>query len=143
FGVGTDMGVSRDVPALDIAYKLGEYAGRPRLKLSTGKILLPGPKQGYRVERDGIADHDVLARREEEPCGRPFVLRVMVGGRRSAEVPTLDASRAHAQEELSRLPRRVRELEPAVPPYRVEISSGLMLESDVLRRHLERQGTYQ
>jgi len=27
FGVGTDMGVSRDAPALDIAYKLVEYAG--------------------------------------------------------------------------------------------------------------------
>ena len=48
-----------------------------------------------------------------------------------------------AQAELSRLPRRVRELEPAMPPYNVEISSGLMRESDVLRRQLERQGTYQ
>jgi nicotinate phosphoribosyltransferase len=143
FGVGTDMGVSRDVPALDIAYKLVEYGGRARLKLSTGKILLPGPKQVYRVERDGVADHDVLARREEEPCGRPLLGRVMIGGRRSAEVPTLDASRARAQMELGRLPQRVRKLEPAVPPYGVEISDGLMLESDVLRRQLERQGTYQ
>jgi len=143
FGVGTDMGVSRDVPALDIAYKLVEYGGRPRLKLSTGKMLLPGPKQVYRVERDGIDDHDVLARREEEPCGRPLLRRVMIRGRPSVEMPTLDASRAHAQAELSRLPRRVRELEPAMPPYNVEISSGLMRESDVLRRQLERQGTYQ
>lgn len=143
FGVGTDMGVSRDVPALDIAYKLVEYGGRPRLKLSSGKMLLPGPKQVYRVERDGLAHHDVLARREEEPCGRPLLRRVMTGGRRSAEMPTLEASRAHAQMELSRLPRRVRELEPAVPPYGVEISSGLILESDVLRRQIERQGTYQ
>jgi nicotinate phosphoribosyltransferase len=143
FGVGTEMGVSRDVPALDIAYKLVEYGGRPRLKLSTGKILLPGPKQVYRVEHDGVADHDVLARRDEEPCGRPLLCRVMTGGRRSAEMPTLDASRSHAQMELSRLPRRVRELEPAVPPYGVEISSALRLESDVLRRQLERQGTYQ
>jgi nicotinate phosphoribosyltransferase len=142
FGVGTDMAVSRDVPALDIAYKLVEYAGRPRLKLSTGKILLPGPKQVYRVERDGVAEHDVLARREEEPCGRPLLHRVMAGGRRSAEVPTLDASRAHAQVELTRLPQRMRELEPAVPPYGVEMSSGLMLESHVLRRELERQGSW-
>ena len=45
FGVGTDMGVSRDVPALDMAYKLVETPVKSRLKLSTGKALLPGRKQ--------------------------------------------------------------------------------------------------
>src|SRR6185369_774146 len=70
FGVGTDMGVSRDAPSLDIAYKLVEYAGCPSMKLSTGKVLLPGRKQIFRVERDGMADHDVLGRRDDEPCGR-------------------------------------------------------------------------
>ena len=34
FGVGTDMSVSADAPALDIAYKLTEYAGKGRMKLS-------------------------------------------------------------------------------------------------------------
>jgi nicotinate phosphoribosyltransferase len=142
FGVGTDMGVSRDAPALDIAYKLVEYAGRPRLKLSTGKLLLPGRKQVYRVERDGVADHDVLARRDETPCGRPLLGRVMAGGRRSVDVPTLEASRAHARLELNRLPRRVRQLGPAVPPYGVEISKALVREKDALQRQLERQGSY-
>ena len=37
FGVGTDMSVSGDAPSLDIAYKLTEYAGTGRMKLSTGK----------------------------------------------------------------------------------------------------------
>ncbi|MFO7813803.1 MAG: nicotinate phosphoribosyltransferase, partial [Pelovirga sp.] len=36
FGVGTSMGVSKDAPDLDIAYKLCEYAGKGRLKLSPG-----------------------------------------------------------------------------------------------------------
>lgn len=143
FGVGSDMGVSRDVPDLDIAYKLVEYGGRSRLKLSTGKELWPGPKQVYRIERGGVADHDVLARRDEEPCGRPLLRRVMTGGRRLPETPTLDASRAQAQLELSRLPRRVRQLEPAAPPYRVEISRALRQERDVVRRQLERQGSHQ
>jgi nicotinate phosphoribosyltransferase len=34
FGVGTGMGVSRDAPALDMAYKLADYAGKGRLKTS-------------------------------------------------------------------------------------------------------------
>jgi nicotinate phosphoribosyltransferase len=42
FGVGTDMVVSADAPALDVAYKLNEYAGKPRIKTSQGKLTLPG-----------------------------------------------------------------------------------------------------
>src|SRR5262249_53461742 len=34
FGVGTGMSVSDDAPALDIAYKLSEYSGEGRTKLS-------------------------------------------------------------------------------------------------------------
>ena len=33
FGVGTEMDVSSDAPSLDIAYKLSEYNGIPRIKL--------------------------------------------------------------------------------------------------------------
>ena len=140
FGVGTDMGVSRDAPSLDIAYKLVEYAGRARLKLSTGKVLLPGRKQIFRVERDGMADHDVLGRRDDEPCGRPLLQHVMAGGQRcTAGRVTLDGARAHAKDELDRLPSRLRGLEPATPPYLVDLSPALTQDRDVLRRQHERE----
>jgi nicotinate phosphoribosyltransferase len=45
FGVGTGMGVSDDAPALDIAYKLSEYGGEGRTKLSRHKHILPGRKR--------------------------------------------------------------------------------------------------
>jgi nicotinate phosphoribosyltransferase len=48
FGVGTAMVVSSDAPALDITYKLVEYAGKPRCKTSRGKVTLPGHKQVFR-----------------------------------------------------------------------------------------------
>lgn len=140
FGVGTDMGVSRDAPSLDIAYKLVEYAGRPRMKLSAGKVLLPGRKQIFRVERDGIADHDVLGRRDGEPCGRPLLQRVMSGGQRcAAGRVTLAEARVHAKGELGRLPPRVRGLEPAGPPYVVDLSPALARDLDALRRQHERE----
>ncbi|MFY0583197.1 hypothetical protein ACN28S_60895 [Cystobacter fuscus] len=85
FGVGTAMGVSADAPALDMAYKLVEYAGRGRLKLSTGKVLLPGRKQVFREEEDGVARRDVLARHDEALPGRPLLRRVMHAGRRLVE----------------------------------------------------------
>jgi len=143
FGVGTDMGVSRDAPSLDIAYKLVEYAGRGRMKLSTGKVLLPGRKQICRVERDGMADHDVLGRRDEPPCGRALLQQVMAGGARRPEGRvTLDDARARAKTEVVRLPGRLRDLEPANPPYRVDLSATLMQDRDALRRRYESEGTH-
>jgi hypothetical protein len=44
YGVGTKMGVS----ALDSAYPLVSYGVRPVMKLSPGKVILPGPKQVFR-----------------------------------------------------------------------------------------------
>jgi len=135
FGVGTDMGVSRDAPSLDIVYKLVEYAGHGRLKLSPGKSLLPGRKQIFRVERDGTADHDILGRRDDAVAGRPLLEQVMVNGRRCRTAPiTLDEARAHASGEIGRLPARVRALLPSDPPYRVDLSPALARDRDRLER---------
>ncbi len=134
FGVGSDMAVSRDAPGLDIVYKLVEYAGRPRLKLSPGKAVLPGRKQIFRVEEDGLAAHDVLGLRDESPMGRPLLQRVMVDGERSKDGRvTLDAARSRAARELDRLPARIRGLNPSDPPYAVEVSAALAHERDALR----------
>jgi nicotinate phosphoribosyltransferase len=136
FGVGTEMGVSRDDPTLDIVYKLVEYAGRGRVKLSPGKHVLPGRKQVFRVESGSHAGHDVLGRRDEEPCGRPLLQQVMANGRRCAPAPTLAASRDRARHELERLPPAVRHLPRMDPPYRVVVSPALARGRDAMEhRH--------
>ncbi len=141
FGVGTDMGVSRDAPSLDIAYKLVEYGGRPRIKLSPGKEQLPGRKQIFRVERDGVADHDLLGRRDDEGPGRRLLEPVMVGGVRLAagRVMLADA-RARAARERDRLPRRLRDLAAASPPFAVEVSPALAAALDVAAREHVAEG---
>jgi nicotinate phosphoribosyltransferase len=141
FGVGTDMGVSRDAPALDIAYKLVEYAGRGRLKLSTGKVVLPGRKQIARIEQDGVAVHDVLGRCDEPLPGRPLLQQVMKGGERlAAGRVSLNEARVNAARERDRLPARVRGLEAAHPAYRVNLSDALNADREALRRRYERPG---
>src|SRR5262249_42871769 len=62
FGLGTALTTSADVPALDCAYKLQEYAGIARRKLSTGKATWPGRKQVWRsYGPDGRMQRDRLS----------------------------------------------------------------------------------
>ncbi|NIU35139.1 MAG: nicotinate phosphoribosyltransferase, partial [Gemmatimonadetes bacterium] len=136
FGVGTGMGVSNDAPALDIAYKLTHYAGKGRLKLSPGKKILPGRKQIFRIEEGGRAVRDVIGRADEELPGRPLLRKVMEGGERLPEArESLDAARERAREERARLPEELRALEPADPPYPVQVSEELRdYQTEVARR---------
>ncbi len=129
FGVGTRMGVSADQPSLDTAYKLVGYAGRPRMKLSTDKSNLPGRKQVFRTDT-----HDVIALHDEPGDGQALLLKVMEEGRRlPAGTRTLPQIAEHARAEAQRLPAALRRLEPADPPYRVDLSPGLAAEVERLR----------
>ncbi len=143
FGVGTRMGTARDAPSLDMAYKLTAYAGRGRLKLSTGKKILPGPKQVYRREEDGEYAGDVIARQgEEPPQGRPLLRTVMDDGERTSAGRTdLDEARERCRLELERLPERIGRVEPAERPYPVEVSRELAeYEHDVRERVIAETG---
>jgi nicotinate phosphoribosyltransferase len=137
FGVGTGMGVSRDAPSLDVAYKLTEYAGRGRLKTSPGKPILPGRKQVFRVEEGGRYVRDVIARWDETGPGRPLLQQVMRNGERvPAAADSLAAARARAAEALALLPGHVLSLHHADPPYPVEISEALLLDQQELIRKM-------
>ncbi len=125
FGVGTHLGVSSDAPGLDIAYKLCAYEGKGRLKLSTGKPILPGRKQVFRRAAGGGASGDIIARAEEKLDGRPLLQQVMRDGRRLTGPEPLEAIRARARAEIDALPKRLRALEPASPEYPVEVSPAL------------------
>jgi nicotinate phosphoribosyltransferase len=66
WGVGTDLGTSRDSPAVGGVFKLVAdrpegSAWRPVAKRSEAKATLPGPKQVFRRTRDGTMVEDVLA----------------------------------------------------------------------------------
>jgi nicotinate phosphoribosyltransferase len=137
FGVGTRLGVSADHPSLDSAYKLSGYAGRARMKLSTGKSNLPGRKQVYRVESGSPpqAAHDVIALHDERVEGRGLLVKVMEGGRRlPAGQADLASISEHARWEAGRLAAPLLALEAADPPYRVELGPGLRAELDRLRK---------
>ncbi len=123
FGVGTKMGVSNDAPDLDIAYKLAQYAGKGRLKLSTGKPILPGRKQVFRMTENGC---DVIGQAGEDLSGRRLLIAVMHNGEHlpSSRV-NMKSARIHTEQETAVLPDHVRGITEAVPPYPVEVSRRL------------------
>ena len=126
FGVGTALDVSSDAPALDMAYKLEEYAGQPRRKSSPGKATWPGAKQVYR-ERSEAGQYlcDRVVRLGEGAAGEPLLQEVMRNGRRSAPLPWLGRSRDYCRAELEALPPAQRALGQGRDGYRVSISEAL------------------
>ncbi len=126
FGVGTGMGVADDAPALDMAYKLTEYGGMGRLKLSSGKRILPGRKQVFRQIEGGRAVRDVIARANEQLPGRPLLQCVMRDGERIAkETASLDEARKLARDETALLPEEIRGIHPPEASYEVTVSDSL------------------
>jgi nicotinate phosphoribosyltransferase len=136
FGVGTSMSVSEDAPALDIAYKLVEYAGLGRMKLSAGKRTLPGRKQIFRAQQHGLAQGDVIARRHERSAGFPLLQPVMIGGQRVAPAPSLAEIREHTRRSIEQLPESLRMLDTAPSPYPLRISDDLQDYDREVRRKL-------
>ncbi len=124
FGIGVSLDVSTDVPALDCAYKLQEYAGKPRRKLSEGKATWPGRKQVWRAyDADGRMRGDILSVEGDTQPGETIVTQVMRAGKRTGPAPTLAEIREHAAAQLAKLPAPLKRLETF--DYPVTISDAL------------------
>jgi nicotinate phosphoribosyltransferase len=120
------MAVSNDAPALDMAYKLVEYAGTARTKFSPEKVLLPGRKQVFRKVQDGFLVSDVLGCWDEELDGQGLLRPVMRQGQRLADVAlSLQEIREYARRQLAILPPRLASIDHADPPFQAEVSEAL------------------
>jgi nicotinate phosphoribosyltransferase len=133
YGIGTSLTTSQDAPALDCAYKIQEYDGRPKRKRSEGKATWPGRKQVFRrYAEDGTMAGDVLTLDGDDAAGEALIRPVMRAGRRLAS-PSLEDVRRFAGEQLARLPAHLKHLETE-PAYPVEVSGRLR----ALARELDR-----
>jgi nicotinate phosphoribosyltransferase len=127
FGVGTQLGTSGDAPHVGVVYKLVEDASGPKVKLSPDKVTLPGRKQIFRRADDrGTLAGDVLALQDETVAdGRPVLRPVMRDGRRVDDPEPLDVLRDRCRSSVDALSDRVRAIDPAGPPYEVQVAPGL------------------
>jgi nicotinate phosphoribosyltransferase len=129
FGVGTKMGVSADAPSVDAIYKIAEVANEagvflPTMKLSEGKVTLPGRKQVFRIfDKRGLIKKDFIGL-EKENLGEPLLKRVMQAGEVLCAPVSLATVRETAARNLHTLGKELRNLEGSHPPP-VAISPGL------------------
>jgi nicotinate phosphoribosyltransferase len=125
FGVGTHLDTSADAPFFDCAYKLMEYAGKPRRKRSEGKATLPGRKQVFRrYAPTGEMSGDTLTLESDRQSGEPLLAAVMRAGKRLAPVEPLADIRRRAAAQLAGLPAHLRRLDTE-PPYPVTVAPAL------------------
>ena len=125
FGIGVNLAASVDVPAFDCAYKLQEYAGKPKRKLSEGKATWPGRKQVWRAyDADGRMRGDILSLENDRQPGEALIVPVMRTGKRVAPVPTLAQIRERAAGDLKRLPGPLARLESGFD-YPVNVADAL------------------
>jgi nicotinate phosphoribosyltransferase len=152
FGIGTHLVTCHAQPALGCVFKLVEYNGRPRIKLSNDieKVTIPGRKEAWRLYgKTGQPIIDILADTADKPpqaderilCRHPFNstkrcfvipqkverLLELVWDRTNGVVvplPPIEEIRAHCLESLENL--RVdhkRSLNPT--PYKVSVTEQL------------------
>jgi nicotinate phosphoribosyltransferase len=132
WGVGTDLGTSRDSPAVGGVYKLvadssGGHGWRGKSKLSPDKATIPGMKQVWRRYEGGRMAGDVIAAEGERQDGEPLLRPVMRSGVRVNSEP-LERMQDRAQNQLIALPEPLRALDPDRPadPYPLAYSRRLL-----------------
>ncbi len=128
FGVGTQLGTSGDAPSLGGVYKLVEDEDGPKIKLSEGKLTLPGRKQVHRA-----GGYDVVSLRAETVAGsRPLLEPAMEAGVRVRPRGSVADARARCNQAVAALPTRLLALQVPGEPYEVRSSPGLRALVDQL-----------
>lgn len=154
FGVGTNLVTGKPDAALDGVYKLSEYNGKPRIKLSENisKVSLPYKKQVYRMlDNNGMfygADAigmftEGKVTRIEHPFDatkgldlspykhEPLLEKVMENGKRVVASRSVTEISKYSQSRLDQLPNEYKRFQnPHI--YKIGLSIALKQERDTL-----------
>ncbi len=122
WGVGTKLVTSADMPYLDCAYKLVEYANEPKMKFSPHKVTLPGRKQVFRWYKEEKIEDIVDLFDASYTDAKPLLQLVMQEGKAVGELPSLQESREYFMQNFQKLPENVKDIhnpttyEPTISP---------------------------
>ncbi|MFX1571667.1 MAG: nicotinate phosphoribosyltransferase [Promethearchaeota archaeon] len=136
FGVGTELATSRDDPTISGVYKLMEYNGTPRIKISEEKITYPGIKQVYRVYDNNMFKEDILALDNEPapPNSNALLKPILKNGELIIKLPNLNEIQQFYLENIKRLPKPLKSLEEA-QIFKLKISEKLRTLTNSLKEN--------
>lgn len=126
-GIGTKLDTCHDMPFLNCAYKLQEYAGSPRCKYSAFKQTYPGKKQVYRYyDNNGQMSYDTVTLADDmDQSGQALLQPVMKNGQRCHDAPSLDILRQRVNQQIKQLPAIYKQITPRQQDYLVKLSQSL------------------
>ena len=127
YGVGTKFVTSSDRPYLDMAYKLVEYGGEPKFKLSKGKKTYPFKKQVFRFYSNGRFHYDFVTKYGTDVEGEPLVEKVVENGKLLKEIESWKTARERFLSDFERLPENLKVLQKEY--YEVQIDPVLEPEN--------------
>ncbi|WP_310993023.1 nicotinate phosphoribosyltransferase [Aequorivita marina] len=154
YGVGTNLVTGKPDAAIDGVYKLSEYNGEPRIKLSENiiKVSLPSKKQVYRVfdENGMFYGADAIGLASEEKISRmfhaydsnksldlhnftqePLLKTVMENGKRTTPKRSIAEIAAYTKSQLKLLPGEYKRFQnPHI--YKIGLSEKLKSQRDSL-----------
>lgn len=130
FGVGTELSTSRDDPSMNGVYKLvaikipstisaGNNEGSInekifyKLKTSPAKETYPGPKQIYRILKDGLIKRDIITLENEEEIpadGIPLLQKILDKGNILFPMPSIKEIQRFHLYQIKTLPARFLDL---------------------------------
>jgi nicotinate phosphoribosyltransferase len=114
FGVGTELATSRDDPTIAGVYKLIEYNGRPKIKISEEKLTYPGKKQIYRIYNErGVFKEDILMLEDDEapPNSEALLIPIMEKGILISNIPQLMEIQQYYLKNIKKLPGEYKTLD--------------------------------
>jgi nicotinate phosphoribosyltransferase len=123
WGVGTDLGTSRDSPVVNGVYKIVAHrsgnAWRGVAKRSQAKETLPGAKQVFRRFEGSTMVEDIVGTAEEQLDGEALLVPAMRAGR-IVHTETLEEMRERTRRSIDSLPVELRSRgeKPAYPVRR-------------------------
>ena len=114
FGIGTELATSRDDPTIAAVYKLTEYKGIPRIKISEEKLTYPAKKQIYRIfDKNGRFKEDILMLDDEipPPNSEALLFPVLKKGKLVSNLPELNEIQQVYLNNINKLPEDFKVLE--------------------------------
>ncbi len=135
FGVGTELATSRDDPSIAGVYKLMEYNGIPKIKISEDKLTYPGIKQVHRIyDKDGLFKNDILSLKSEPSPSKSksLLIPIMKDGELITELPNLVEIQQFYMDNINKLPQAYKRLEE-VDIFNLKISDKLQNLTDSLK----------